>query len=133
MPLSPETLVFAIPRGETRTRLAQAGLVGKISFSTEWTEDQVRTEISAIFRGVFGLSEHQLFPFQFLSTIKGCKKLMNPRVTSNFLWDGKEVASVCSSTCLYIMAGMEVPAQLSIVLHNSVWYSNKREESFCPN
>ncbi|KAL0969895.1 hypothetical protein UPYG_G00234150 [Umbra pygmaea] len=96
---------------ETLTKLAQAGFVGKISFSTEWSEDQLRNEITAIFRGAFGLSEHQSFPFQFLSTIKGCKKLMKPRVTSNFPWGGKEVASVCSSTCLYIMAGMEVPAQ----------------------
>ncbi|CAL8356520.1 unnamed protein product [Gadus morhua 'NCC'] len=47
----------------------------------------------------------------FLSTIKGCKKLMIPKVTSNFPWGGKEVAFVCSSTCLYIMAEMEVPAQ----------------------
>ncbi|XP_035852933.1 G2/M phase-specific E3 ubiquitin-protein ligase-like [Sander lucioperca] len=36
---------------------------------------------------------------------------MIPKVTSNFPWGGKEVASVCSSTCLYIMAEMEVPAQ----------------------
>ncbi|KAK0138681.1 G2/M phase-specific E3 ubiquitin-protein ligase [Merluccius polli] len=108
---SPGESVFIIPRGETRTRLATAGLVGKISFSTEWSEDQVRAEITAIFSGAFGLSEHQSLPFQFLSTIKGCKKLMIPKVTSNFPWGGKEVASVCSSTCLYIMAEMEVPAQ----------------------
>ncbi|XP_059905314.1 uncharacterized protein LOC132455468 [Gadus macrocephalus] len=107
---SPGVSVFIIPRGETRTRLATAGLVGKISFSTEWSEDQVRAEITAIFSGAFGLSEHQSLPFQFLSTIKGCKKLI-PKVTSNFPWGGKEVASVCSSTCLYIMAEMEVPAQ----------------------
>ncbi|CAL8347016.1 unnamed protein product [Gadus morhua 'NCC'] len=108
---SPGVSVFIIPRGETRTRLATAGLVGKIYFSTEWSEDQVRAEITAIFSGAFGLSEHQSLPFQFLSTIKGCKKLMIPKVTSNFPWGGKEVASVCSSTCLYIMAEMEVPAQ----------------------
>ncbi|XP_056438179.1 G2/M phase-specific E3 ubiquitin-protein ligase-like isoform X2 [Gadus chalcogrammus] len=36
---------------------------------------------------------------------------MIPKVTSNFPWGGKEVASICSSTCLYIMAEMEVPAQ----------------------
>ncbi|XP_056462181.1 uncharacterized protein LOC130402093 [Gadus chalcogrammus] len=117
---SPGVSVFIIPRGETRTRLATAGLVGKISFSTEWSEDQVRAEITAIFSGVFGLSEHQSLPFQFLSTIKGCKKLMIPQVTSNFPWGGKEVASVCSSTCLYIMAEMEVPAQtlgLDLLLH----------------
>ncbi|KAK0150726.1 Zinc finger MYM-type protein 1 [Merluccius polli] len=89
---SPGVSVFIIPRGETRTRLATAGLVGKISFSTEWSEDQVRAEITAIFSGAFGLSEHQSLPFQFLSTIKGCKKLMIPKVTSNFPWGDKEVA-----------------------------------------
>jgi hypothetical protein len=118
---SPGVSVFIIPRGETRTRLATAGLVGKISFSTEWSEDQVRAEITAIFSGAFGLSEHQSLPFQFLSTIKGCKKLMIPKVTSNFPWGGKEVASVCSSTCLYIMAEMEVPAQVSMLLNTLVW------------
>ncbi|XP_039664334.1 uncharacterized protein LOC120563900 [Perca fluviatilis] len=110
LPFSPGASVFVIPR-ETRTRLATAGLVGKMSFSTEWSEDQVRAEITAIFSGAFGLSEHQSLQFQFLSIIKGCKKLMIPKVTSNFPWGGKEVASVCSSTCLYIMAEMEVPAQ----------------------
>ncbi|CAL9692713.1 unnamed protein product [Knipowitschia caucasica] len=114
LPFSPRasvTSVFIIPRGETRSKLAMDGLIGKISFSTEWSEDQVRAEITAIFRGAFGLSGHQSLPFKFLSTIKGCKKLMIPKVTSNFPWGGKEVASVCSSTCLYILAEMEVPAQ----------------------
>lgn len=111
--------VFVIPRGDTRTRLAQAGLVGKISFTTEWSEDQLKNEITAIFRGPFGLSEHQMLPFNYLSTIKGSKKLMIPRVTSSSPWRGKEVASVCSNTCLYILSEIELPTQVSM-FHNMV-------------
>ncbi|XP_072556895.1 uncharacterized protein [Paramormyrops kingsleyae] len=36
---------------------------------------------------------------------------MKPNVTSNFPWGGKEVASICSNSCLYIMALMHIPAQ----------------------
>ncbi|XP_029015587.1 G2/M phase-specific E3 ubiquitin-protein ligase-like isoform X2 [Betta splendens] len=115
LPFSLESSLFVIPRGDSRSRLAEAGLIGKMSFSTEWTEDQLRWEITAIFRRVFGLSEHQLLPFQFLSTIKGCKKLMKPQVTSNFPWGGKEVASMCSNFCMYIMAEMEAPSQNLLV------------------
>ncbi|CAI5672223.1 unnamed protein product [Oreochromis niloticus] len=36
---------------------------------------------------------------------------MKPNVSSSFLWGGQEVGSICSTTCLYIMAGIEKPAQ----------------------
>lgn len=40
---------------------------------------------------------------------------MKPQVTSNFPWGGKEVASMCSNYCMYIMAEMEVPSQNLLV------------------
>lgn len=46
----------------------------------------------------------QSFPFEYLSTVRGCKRLMKPNVSSSFLWGGKEVGSISSTTCLYIMA-----------------------------
>ncbi|KAL4000622.1 membrane dipeptidase [Sarotherodon galilaeus] len=36
---------------------------------------------------------------------------MKPNVSSSFLWGGQEVGSICSTTCLYIMAGIQKPAQ----------------------
>lgn len=85
--------------------------------STEWFEDQQRNEITVIFREAFGLSEHQSFPNQFLSTIKGDKKrLVKPKVTSNFPSSGKGVFSFC----LHIMAGMELSAELSMLGHTFV-------------
>ncbi|XP_062415740.1 uncharacterized protein LOC119206046 [Pungitius pungitius] len=110
LPWSTNT-IFSIPRGDTRTKLAEDGLIGKISFSSEWSEVQLKLEITAIFRATFGLSENQEFPFEYLCTIKGCKKLMKPKVTNSFPWGGKEVASICSNTCLYILAGMQRPAE----------------------
>ncbi|XP_039457543.1 uncharacterized protein LOC120434096 [Oreochromis aureus] len=67
--------------------------------------------MAAIFRRTFALSTGQTFPFEYLSTIRGCKRLMKPNVSSSFLWGGQEVGSICSSTCLYIMAGIQKPAQ----------------------
>ena len=95
---------ICIPRGDSRANLAQDGLIGKISFTSDWSEAQLREEMTAIFRRTFALSMGQSFQFEYLSTVKGCKRLMKPNVSSSFLWGGKEVASISSATCLYIMA-----------------------------
>lgn len=87
LPLS-SGLTVRIPRGVTRANLAQNGLIGKISFTSEWSVAQFREEITAIFRSTFGLSFGQSFPFEFLSTVKGCKRLMKPNVSSSFQWGG---------------------------------------------
>ncbi|CAJ1074951.1 uncharacterized protein LOC113053478, partial [Xyrichtys novacula] len=100
-----------IPRGDSRAKLAQDGLIGKISFTSDWSEAQLRDEITAIFRRTFALPIGQPLPFEYLSTVKGCKKLMKPNVSSNFLWGGKEVGSITSTSCLYILALMHKPIQ----------------------
>ncbi|KAF1371434.1 hypothetical protein PFLUV_G00278370 [Perca fluviatilis] len=102
---------FRIPRGDSRANLARDGLIGKISFTSDWSEAQLKEEITAIFRRTFALSMGQSFPFEYLSTVKGCKRLMKPNVSSSFLWGGKEVASISSATCLYIMALIRKPVQ----------------------
>lgn len=112
LPLSAGSTV-RIPRGVTRANLAQSGFIGKISFTSEWSEAQFREEITAIFRRTFGLSIGQSFPFEFLSTVKGCKRLMRPNVSSSFQWGGKEVASISSVSCIYIMATIHKPAQVN--------------------
>ncbi|XDV12078.1 hypothetical protein PO909_000822 [Leuciscus waleckii] len=102
---------FRIPRGDSRANFAREGLIGKISFTSDWSEAQFREEMTAIFRRTFALSMGQSFPFEYLSTVKGCKRLMKPNVSSSFLWGGKEVASISSATCLYIMALICKPVQ----------------------
>lgn len=112
LPFEPGSSMFVIPRRDTRTKMAHNGFIGKISFSSDWSEDQMKDEIAAILRKSFGVSENQSFPFEYLTIIKGSMKLMKPNVTSNFRWGGTEVTSVCSNTCLYIMAGVHAPAQV---------------------
>ncbi|XP_065106167.2 uncharacterized protein [Paramisgurnus dabryanus] len=104
---------FRIPRGDSRANLARNGLIGKISFTSDWSEAQLKEEMTAIFRRTFALSMGQSFPFEYLSTVKGCKRLMKPNVSSSFLWGGKEVASISSATCLYLMASINIPVQLN--------------------
>lgn len=72
---------FRIPRGESRAKLAKDGLIGKISFSSEWTEAQLREEVTAIYRKSFSLAEDQSFPFEYLNAVEGCKRLMKPNVS----------------------------------------------------
>lgn len=103
---------FRIPRGDTRANFARDDLIGKISFTSDCSEAQLREEMTAIFRRTFALSMGQSFPFEYLSTVKGCKRLMKPNVSSSFLWGGKEVASISSATCLYIMALICKPVQV---------------------
>lgn len=105
-----------IPRGDSRAKLAQDGLVGKISFTSDWTETELRDEMTSIFRRTFGLSIGQSFPFEYLSTIKGSKKLMKPNVSSSFQWGGREVGSITSTTCLYIMALIHKPVQVKSLI-----------------
>lgn len=106
LPLSSASMLH-ISRRESRAKLAQDGLIGKISFTSDWSGTELREEITANFRRTFGLHIGQ--SFEYLSTIRGCKRLMKPNVSSNFLWGGKEVDSVTSTTCLHIMAGIHRP------------------------
>lgn len=118
LPLSSAS-TLCIPRGESRAKLAQDGLIGKISFTSDWSEAQLKEEITAIFRRTFALSMEQSFPFEYLSTIRGCKRLMKPIVSSNFVWGAKEVGSISSTTCLYIMAGIRKPTQVNILYYGT--------------
>lgn len=108
--------VFRIPRGESRVSLAQKGLMGKVSFTSESSEAELREEETAIFHRTFALPMGQSFQYQYLNTVKGCKRLMKPNVSSSFMWGGKEVASISSATCLYIMALIPTPEQVNTIL-----------------
>lgn len=55
----------SIPRENNRGELAAKGLVGKVSFSTSWSEAQVKEEISSVFRPAFKL-ETGILPYIYL-------------------------------------------------------------------
>ncbi|CAB3996290.1 Hypothetical predicted protein [Paramuricea clavata] len=56
-----------IPRGESRARLADAGLTGIIAINSIWQEAEVRCEISNLFASAFGLSDGgEVLPFVYL-------------------------------------------------------------------
>ncbi len=55
-----------IPRGESRARLTEAGLTGKIAINSIWLEAEVRREISNLFASSFGLSDEEILPFVYL-------------------------------------------------------------------
>ena len=42
-----------IPRGETRSKLVQNGMVAKMSFESTWSETQIAAEIYALFHHLF--------------------------------------------------------------------------------
>ena len=58
-----------IPRGESRARLTEAGLPGKIAINSIWLEAEVRREISNLFASSFGLSDEEFLPFVYLRYI----------------------------------------------------------------
>ena len=61
-------------------------------------------EISSIFRRPFLLGEDEILDFDYLTVVKGTRRLRKPNVSSNFTWSGQEVASIGGQGCLYILA-----------------------------
>lgn len=59
-------LVFQIPRGPTRAKLHQLGLIGKVSINNQWDALEVREEISSIFAKAFKLEDGKVLPFTYL-------------------------------------------------------------------
>ena len=59
-----------IPRGESRARLTEAGLTGKIAINSTWLETEVRHEISNLFASLFGLSDGENLAICILKVFK---------------------------------------------------------------
>ena len=92
---------MTIPRGEKRITLAVSGLIGKVEFDSEMSEDEVRTEIWKVFAAPMQLLPNELvpgtrgFPFEYLQrTGAGSRSLCVP---SGFVWSGKQVATLAKS------------------------------------
>lgn len=128
-----EGTTILIPRGSSRASLAEAGLFGKIEFTSVMSESEIRIEICHAFMQPMGLCENDLadgniFPFHYLQrTGAGSRSLCMPAVSNNFHWNGRQVASLCKSGgYMYIIADKELPglkspdspAKVFMQLHN---------------
>ena len=104
---------IAIPRGTSRSYLAsnEIGLMGKIEFCSDWSAGEMKEEICRLFAKPFGLSEDdidvgKLFPFEYLQkTGAGSRTLCVPVVTTNYEWNGRQVATLAKSGgVIYVLA-----------------------------
>ncbi|XP_014771050.1 uncharacterized protein LOC106869718 [Octopus bimaculoides] len=93
-----------IPRRYTRRILAEKGLVQKIRIATYWTEEQIKTEISSLFRKPYGLQQGEILPFDYLCTKPNCKRLVRASASDSVQWGGQEVARLAGQGCLYIVS-----------------------------
>ena len=90
---------ISIPRGDKRTAVGENGLIGKVQFDSDMSEDQVRREFCKVFAKPMGLGESdELFPFEYLQrTGAGSRSLCRPAVSESFEWSGRQVASLSKS------------------------------------
>lgn len=93
-----------IPRRYTRRILAEKGLVQKIRIATYWTEEQIKKEISMLFRKPYGLQQGEILPFDYLCTKPNCKRLVRASASDSVQWGGQEVARLAGQGCLYIVS-----------------------------
>ena len=105
-----------IPRTEKRNSIAEAGLIGKVEFRSDMTDQEVRQEICKVFARPMGLTkasveQGNLFPFIYLQrTGPGSRTLCVPSISSTFQWDGKKVSTLAKSGgIIYILADSCLP------------------------
>ena len=111
---------ICIPRGERRSKLARAGLVGKLQFNSGMTPKEVCDEICAVFFKAMGLPEaEKSFEFEYLQrTGAGSRTLCVPAVSESFEWTGRHVASLAKAgCCIYIMANRELSGQALVIAY----------------
>ena len=91
--------------------LAEAGLLGKVEFTSVMSENEIKKETCRAFMVPMGLGEDglaagNLFPFRYLQrTGAGSRSLCMPAVSQIFQWNGRQVASLCKSGgYMYIIA-----------------------------
>lgn len=107
-----------IPRGSRRSALADesSGLLGKIVFQSDWSEERMVEEITRVFAMPFGLGTEDIsagkrLEFKYLQkTGAGARSLCVPSVTSDFRWDGRQVSTLAKSRgVIYILSVHNVP------------------------
>ena len=59
-----------IPRGDSRARLTEIELTGKIAINSQWQEMDVRREISNLFASSFGLADGDILPYVYLRLVQ---------------------------------------------------------------
>ena len=90
---------IAIPR-KKRSILVANGIIGKIHLESDWSEEEVFTEIRSVFSDV--MNANASFPFKILlPTGSGTKSLMVPSLSASYKWTPKEVAGKADSS-IYI-------------------------------
>ncbi|KAG7491296.1 hypothetical protein MATL_G00001720 [Megalops atlanticus] len=104
---------WKVPRGRDREKLSLQGLIGKIHINSAWSPEQVRAEISSLFKDAFGQTDQM--EFKFLQCLPGARCLMIPRTSSTFVWNGSEVLSLCGQGALYILSESDL-REVEIVL-----------------
>ena len=90
-----------IPRGKSRQKLSELGLVAQIAIQHSWNEQQKTNEVSDLFQESFGAG----FSFMYLSMLYGAKALIKPKVSKNFSWHEQAVLSLNRST-IYILSSI---------------------------
>ena len=81
---------IAVPRTTKRSKLGQAGLVGKIEITSVMSDVDVRREVCEVFAVPMGLSDNDiktnnLFPFTYLQRAgAGSRSLCLPSVKETF-------------------------------------------------
>ncbi|XP_014679919.1 PREDICTED: uncharacterized protein LOC106819861 [Priapulus caudatus] len=101
-----------IPRGYKRARLAERGLIGKLSLQSTWNEREVEQEVSSVFRSAFNLSADEILPYKYLTTQPGTKRLMTSNVSTSFIWNAREVMSNVGQGALYIASDIKTSSSL---------------------
>lgn len=106
---------ITIPRGDRRSFLANLGLIGKLEFNSEMTEDDIQLEFCHVFGPIFGLPEQDLENGKRLKlkilqkTGPGSRTLHTPTVSTSFKWNGKNLASIKAGAMIYIQVEDEIP------------------------
>ena len=57
------------------------------------------------------MHEGELLDFDYLMVVKGTRRLKKPNVSSSFVWNGQDVASLAGQGSLYILAKSELLPQ----------------------
>lgn len=100
---------ISVPRGKQRAILAKLGLQGKVTLSSDMSEDSICNEIRSAF--VEAMGHDSSFPFTFLQTSGGGgKTLVVPSLSSSFQWNAQEVCKLGKS-CIYILAGKRLTVE----------------------
>ena len=66
IPLDGFATGMSCPKGRERGDLAEQGLIGKMNIISTWDEEEVREEVTSVFKEVFNLKDGEKFPYVYL-------------------------------------------------------------------